>query len=71
MTNKAKVDRPYSNHTSVKLISLQLCLSFGNIEIEFACMVICMYGFALKLIPLIMLLMRGLYMQIYNARVRV
>lgn len=30
-----------------------------------------MYGFALKLIPLIMLLMRGLYMQIYNARVRV
>lgn len=34
MTNKAKVDRPYSNHTSVKLISLQLCLSFGNIEMK-------------------------------------
>ena len=42
MTNKAKVDCPYSNHTSVKLISLQLCLSFGNIEmkIEFVCMVL-------------------------------
>lgn len=34
MTNKAKVDRPYSNHTSVKFISLQLCLSFGNIEMK-------------------------------------
>lgn len=62
------MDRPYSNHTSVKLISLQLCLSFLQHRDE---NLICMYGFALKLIPLIMLLMRGLYMQIYNARVRV
>lgn len=68
MTNKAKVDRPYSNHTSVKLISLHICLSFWQHRDEDS---ICMYGLALKLIPLIMLLMRGLYMQIYNARVRV